>query len=105
MGRKPNPKPDDAEQSKRFIDTAREVEADDETVDQVLLSDNHSANFLAKWVYPGGILLDGFVDGLDTSVRIARYRWHPAAKGATNRRRRCIFNSVKMRIGARWLTG
>ena len=30
MGRKPNPKPDDAEQSKRFIDTAKEVEADDE---------------------------------------------------------------------------
>jgi hypothetical protein len=30
MGRKPNPKPDDAEQSKRFIDTATEVEADDE---------------------------------------------------------------------------
>ena len=30
MGRKPNPKPDDAEQSKRFIDTATEVEADDD---------------------------------------------------------------------------
>ena len=30
MGRNPNPKPDDAEQSKRFIETAREVEADDE---------------------------------------------------------------------------
>lgn len=29
MGRKPNPPPDDAEQSKRFIDTATEVEADD----------------------------------------------------------------------------
>jgi uncharacterized protein YktA (UPF0223 family) len=30
MGRKPNPKPDDAEQSKRFIETAEEVGADDE---------------------------------------------------------------------------
>ena len=30
MGRKPNPKPDDAEQSKRFIKTAKEVEADDD---------------------------------------------------------------------------
>jgi hypothetical protein len=30
MGRKPNPKPDDAEQSKRFIDTATEVDADDD---------------------------------------------------------------------------
>ena len=29
MGRKPNPKPDDAEQSKRFIDTAKAAEADD----------------------------------------------------------------------------
>jgi len=29
MGRKPNPKPDDPEQSKRFIGTAKEVEADD----------------------------------------------------------------------------
>ncbi len=28
MGRKPNPKPDDAEQSKRFIETAEEVGAD-----------------------------------------------------------------------------
>jgi hypothetical protein len=30
MGRKPAPKPDDPAQSKRFIDTATEVEADDE---------------------------------------------------------------------------
>jgi hypothetical protein len=30
MGRKPNPKPDDPEQSKRFIDTAKDVGADDE---------------------------------------------------------------------------
>jgi hypothetical protein len=30
MGRKPDPKPDDPEQSKRFIDTAKEVEADDD---------------------------------------------------------------------------
>jgi len=29
MGRKPDPKPDDPAQSKRFIDTAKEVEADD----------------------------------------------------------------------------
>lgn len=29
MSRKPDSKPDDAEQSKRFIDTAREVEADE----------------------------------------------------------------------------
>ena len=29
MGRKPAPKPDDAEQSKRFIETAEEVGADD----------------------------------------------------------------------------
>jgi hypothetical protein len=28
MPRKPTPKPDDAEQSKRFIDTAKEVGAD-----------------------------------------------------------------------------
>lgn len=28
MGRKPNPKPDDPAQSKRFIATARDVEAD-----------------------------------------------------------------------------
>ncbi len=30
MTRKPAPKPDDAEQSKRFIETAEEVGADDE---------------------------------------------------------------------------
>ena len=30
MGRKPNPKPDDPAQSKRFIDAAKEAEADDE---------------------------------------------------------------------------
>ena len=30
MGRKPNPKPDDPAQSKRFINTAKDVEADDE---------------------------------------------------------------------------
>lgn len=30
MGRKPNPKPDDPAQSKRFIKAAKEVEADDE---------------------------------------------------------------------------
>jgi hypothetical protein len=30
MGRKPNPKPDDPEQSKRFIDTAEEVGATDD---------------------------------------------------------------------------
>ena len=30
MGRKPEPKPDDPEQSKRFIETAEEVGADDE---------------------------------------------------------------------------
>jgi hypothetical protein len=30
MGRKPNPKPDDPAQSKRFVDTAKETEADDE---------------------------------------------------------------------------
>jgi len=29
MSRKPEPKPDDAEQSKRFIDKAREVGADE----------------------------------------------------------------------------
>jgi len=28
MPRKPNPPPDDPEQSKRFLDTAKEVEAD-----------------------------------------------------------------------------
>lgn len=30
MGRKPNPKPDNAEQSKRFIKAAEEVGADDD---------------------------------------------------------------------------
>lgn len=30
MGRKPEPKPDDPEQSKRFIETAEEIGADDE---------------------------------------------------------------------------
>ena len=30
MGRKPNPQPDDPAQSKRFIDTATEAEADDD---------------------------------------------------------------------------
>lgn len=30
MPRKPMPKPDDPEQSKRFIETAKEVDADDE---------------------------------------------------------------------------
>lgn len=30
MARKPNPKPDDAAQSKRFIETAEQVGADDE---------------------------------------------------------------------------
>lgn len=30
MTRKPTPKPDDPEQSKRFIDTAKEVGADDD---------------------------------------------------------------------------
>lgn len=30
MGRKPAPKPDDPEQSKRFLDIAQEVGADDE---------------------------------------------------------------------------
>jgi hypothetical protein len=34
MGRKPAPKPDDSEQSKRFIETAEEVGAD--TDDQAL---------------------------------------------------------------------
>jgi hypothetical protein len=36
MGRKPAPKPDDAEQSKRFIDTAKEVgaDADDEALER-----------------------------------------------------------------------
>jgi hypothetical protein len=29
MGRKPKPKPDDPEQSKRFIEAAREAEADE----------------------------------------------------------------------------
>ena len=29
MGRKPQPRPDDPAQSKRFIDTAREIEADE----------------------------------------------------------------------------
>ena len=29
MGRKPKPKPDDPAQSKRFIETAREVEAEE----------------------------------------------------------------------------
>ena len=29
MGRKPKPKPDDSEQSKRFIEAAREAEADE----------------------------------------------------------------------------
>jgi hypothetical protein len=29
MARKPERKPDDPEQSKRFIDTAKEIEADD----------------------------------------------------------------------------
>lgn len=29
MGRKPDPKPDDPAQSKRFIDAAREAEADE----------------------------------------------------------------------------
>lgn len=37
MGRKPNSPPDDPEQSKRFIDTAKEVEADDaEALDRAL---------------------------------------------------------------------
>lgn len=31
MPRKPAPKPDDSEQSKRFIEIAKEVEADDES--------------------------------------------------------------------------
>jgi hypothetical protein len=30
MGRKPAPKPDDPAQSKRFIDAAKEAEADDD---------------------------------------------------------------------------
>ncbi len=30
MPKKPEPKPDNAEQSKRFIETAEQVEADDE---------------------------------------------------------------------------
>ena len=30
MGRKPNPKPDDPRQSKRFVAAAKEAEADDE---------------------------------------------------------------------------
>jgi hypothetical protein len=35
MGRKPTPKPDDPEQSKRFIETAEEVEAtDDEALER-----------------------------------------------------------------------
>ena len=29
MGRKPNPKPDDPAQSKRFLEAAREAEADE----------------------------------------------------------------------------
>jgi len=29
MGRKPNPQPDDPEQSKRFLEAAREAEADE----------------------------------------------------------------------------
>jgi hypothetical protein len=38
MGRKPNPKPDDPEQSKRFIETAEETGADDdaEALERVL---------------------------------------------------------------------
>jgi hypothetical protein len=32
MPQKPVPKPDDAEQSKRFIETAKELEADDAEV-------------------------------------------------------------------------
>lgn len=32
MPRKPTPKPDDPEQSKRFIDMAREVETDDDPI-------------------------------------------------------------------------
>ena len=30
MSKRPTPKPDDPEQSKRFIETAKEVEADDD---------------------------------------------------------------------------
>ena len=30
MSKKPAPKPDDPEQSKRFLETAKEVEADDD---------------------------------------------------------------------------
>ena len=30
MSKKPAPKPDDPEQSKRFVETAKEVEADDD---------------------------------------------------------------------------
>jgi hypothetical protein len=38
MGRKPTPKPDDHEQSKRFIETAEEVGADtdDEALERAL---------------------------------------------------------------------
>jgi len=37
MGRRPAPKPDDTEQSKRFIKTAKEAEADDtEALDRAL---------------------------------------------------------------------
>jgi hypothetical protein len=38
MSRKPSPKPDDPEQSKRFIETAKELETDEDpkTFDRVM---------------------------------------------------------------------
>jgi hypothetical protein len=49
MGRKPVPKPDDPEQSKRFIDAAREAGADESEVEadrafkKVVVSDKSKA--------------------------------------------------------------
>ena len=46
MGRKPNPKPDDAEQSKRFVKAVKELEADDaEALDRAfkVVRSNHGS--------------------------------------------------------------
>jgi hypothetical protein len=45
MGRKPNPKPDDPEQSKRFIKTAEEIGADDaEALERALTKSRQSSS-------------------------------------------------------------
>ena len=52
MGRKPNPPPDDPAQSKRFIDTAKETEADDEkALDRALASPRSSFPPIADYAF------------------------------------------------------